>query len=211
MYTPSHFKQEDLAAIHELIERVGFASIVTVTADGLTATHAPVLFDPSRGEHGVLRGHIARANAQWKSSLPAQVAMAIFAGPNSYVSPNWYASKREHGRVVPTWNYVAVHAHGPIEFSEDRDLLLDIVTCLTDKHERDSEHPWKVSDAPADYIEAMLKAIIAFELRITRIEASWKLSQNKTDADRVGVIAGMEARSSDVLAEMRRLYSRENK
>jgi transcriptional regulator len=206
MYTPSHFNQQDLAAIHELIEGVGFASIVTVTADGLTATQAPVLFDSTRGDHGILRGHIARANAQWKSSLASHEALAIITGANGYVSPNYYASKREHGRVVPTWNYVAVHAHGAIEFSEDRGGLLDIVTRLTDKHERNSEHPWKVTDAPADYIEAMLKAIIAFELRITRIEANWKLSQNKTDADRAGVIAGMEARGSEVLEEMRKLY-----
>ena len=209
MYTPSHFKQEDLASIHELIERVGFASIITVTAEGLTATHAPVLFDATRGEHGVLRGHVARANAQWKSSLPSHQAMAIFAGANGYVSPNWYASKREHGKVVPTWNYVAVHAHGNIEFSEDRDLLLDIVTRLTEKHEQASERPWKVSDAPADYIEAMLKAIVAFELHITRIEASWKLSQNKTDADREGVLAGMEERGSEVLGEMRKVHRRD--
>src|SRR5581483_11204826 len=143
MYTPKHFKQEDLAVVHEAMTRSGFVSLVTQTESGLSATQAPVIFNPKEGEFGVLRGHIARANEQWKISVADREAMAIFTGPNGYVSPNWYASKREHGRVVPTWNYVAVHAHGKVVFSEDRELLRDIVTKLTEKHEANSEHPWK--------------------------------------------------------------------
>ena len=203
MYTPSHFKQEDLAAIHELMTRTGFVSLVTQTASGLTATQAPVLFDANDGEHGTLRGHIARANEQWKISLPEREALAIFTGPNGYVSPNWYAAKREHGRVVPTWNYTAVHAHGMVRFSEDRELLREIVTRLTTKHEAQSEQPWKVSDAPAEYIDGLLRAIIAFEMPITRIEASWKLNQNRSEADRRGAMEGLEQRGNAVSLEMR--------
>ena len=207
MYTPSHFKQEDVSAVHEMMRLIGFVSLVTNTAHGLIATQAPILFDPSEGDYGIIRGHIARANSQWKEILVSREALAIFTGPSAYISPNWYAAKREHGKVVPTWSYIAIHAYGEIAFSEDRDKLLDIVTRLTDVHESSFEHPWKVSDAPVDYIEAMLKAIIAFEMKITRIESSWKLSQNRSEADRAGVLAGLRDRREAVLKEMERLYA----
>ena len=148
---------------------------------------------------------MSRANLQWKASSPQEEGLAIFVGPNGYISPQWYASKRQHGRVVPTWNYVAVHAYGPVTFSEDRTLLLNIVTRLTEKHEKSFELPWKVGDAPADYVEAMLKAIVAFEMPIARIEASWKLSQNKTEADRNGALTGLKQRGMDVAEEMEKL------
>lgn len=203
MYTPSHFKQEDLAVLHEAMERIGFVSLVTSTSEGLLATQAPVLLDR---EGGILRGHIARANLQWKLAMPDARALAIFSGPNGYISPNWYATKREHGRVVPTWNYIAIHAHGHVRFSEDRDLLLDIVTRLTDKHEARSEQPWRVSDAPAEYVESMLKAIVAFEFHITRLEANWKLSQNRSEEDREGTIEGLSERNELIAEEMRSYY-----
>ena len=208
MYTPRHFKQEDRAAIHDMLARIGFVSLVTSTASGLVATQAPVLLDPDEGEHGTLRGHIARANEQWKRALPEHEGLAIFAGPNGYVSPQWYAAKREHGRVVPTWNYVALHVYGRVRFSEDRDLLLNIVTRLTEKHEGKFEHPWKVSDAPADYIEGMLRAIIAFEMPISRIEGSWKLSQNRSEADRIGAMEGLKALGNEVSGEMAKTFPR---
>ncbi len=206
MYIPSYFKPEEIAAVHEMMARTGFVSLVTNTADGLVATQAPVLLDPAAGEHGVLRGHIARANPQWKTALAEQEALAIFTGPHGYVSPQWYASNREHGRVVPTWNYAVVHAYGPVTFSGDRDLLLEIVTRLTEKHEAGFEHPWKVSDAPADYIEGLLKAIVAFKMPITRLEASWKLSQNKSEADRRGVTEGLQERGEKIAEEMEKMY-----
>lgn len=206
MYTPPHFKQEDLSNIHELMTRTGFASLVTQTANGLIATQAPLLFDPQNGEFGTLRGHISRANEQWKISLTDHEGLAIFVGPNGYVSPNWYESKREHGRVVPTWNYIAVHAHGIVRFSEDRALLRDIVTRLTEKHEAASPQPWKVSDAPEDYIEKQLGGIIAFEMQISRVESSWKLSQNRSDADRKGAMQGLEERGNAVSAEMEKAF-----
>lgn len=187
-----------------MMRHIGLVSLVTTTPHGLVATQAPVLFDAD-ADHGVLRGHIARANSQWKDTPAGTEALAIFTGPNAYISPNWYAAKREHGKVVPTWNYIAIHAYGEIHFSEDRDKLLDIVTRLTEAHESSLEHPWKVGDAPADYIEAMLKAIIAFEVKITRIESSWKLSQNRSEADRAGAMAGLQQRGEEVAKEMERL------
>ena len=213
MYIPPYFKQEDLAAIHERMAGTGFVSLVTNTATGLIATQAPVLFEAGRGQHGTLYGHIARANVQWKTALADEDALAIFTGPNGDVSPQWYAAKREHGRVVPTWNYVAVHAYGRIRFSEDRDRLLSIVTRLTEKHEAGFEHPWKVSDAPEDYVDGLLKAIVAFEMPISRIEASWKLNQNRSEADRTGAMAGMKEQGNDVAGEMEKTFSdkRQNK
>lgn len=210
MYVPSHFRQEDLASVHELMARVGFVSLVTATTDGMVATQAPVLCDTRDGEYGTVRGHIARANLQWKNADTTREALAIFVGPNGYISPQWYESKREHGRVVPTWNYVAVHAYGKITFSEDRELLLNIVTRLTEKHEAGREHPWKLNDAPADYIEGMLRAIVAFELPISRIEASWKLSQNRSEADRDGTIRGLTGRGEAIAEEMEKLYRRKD-
>lgn len=209
MYIPHHFNQEDLATIHERMASCGFVSLVTNTAHGLMATHAPVLFQAGQGEHGILRGHVARANPQWETALADEDALAIFLGPNGYVSPQWYAAKREHGRVVPTWNYVTVHAYGRIRFSDDRELLLDIVTRLTEKHEASFEHAWKVSDAPPDYVDGMLKRIVAFEMPISRIEASWKLSQNRSDADRIGAIEGLQEQGNAVAGEMEKTLKRE--
>lgn len=211
MYIPSHFKPEDLATVHELMGRTGFVSLVTNTAGGMVATQAPVLFDATSGQHGILRGHIARANPQWKTALTEHEALAIFVGPNGYVSPRWYAAKREHGRVVPTWNYVAVHAYGQVRFSEDRELALKIVTKLTEKQEAGSEQPWKVSDAPAEYIDGLLKAIVAFEMTINRIDASWKLSQNRSEADRRGAMEGLKERGEKVAEEMEKIYRPERK
>ncbi len=207
MYTPSHFKQEDLSAIHEAMRRIGYVSLVTNTAHGLVATQAPVLLDAEGSEHGVLRGHIARANLQWKDTPERTEALAIFTGANAYISPSWYATKREHGKVVPTWNYIAIHAYGEIHFSDDRTQLLDIVTRLTEAHESSFQRPWKVSDAPAEYIEGLLRAIVAFEMKITRIESAWKLSQNRSDADRAGAMAGLHDRGEEVAKEMERLYA----
>lgn len=207
MYTPPHFRQDELATLHEAMDRIGVVSLVTSSAEGLVATQAPVLFDR---EHNTLRGHIARANTQWKMATPDAEALAIFVGPNGYISPNWYASKREHGRVVPTWNYLAIHAHGRVRFSDDRSLLLGIVTRLTDKHEAQSAQPWKVSDAPGDYIESMLKAIVAFELSITRLEASWKLSQNRSEADRNGAIQGLSDREEPIADVMKDYYRKQD-
>lgn len=198
MYTPPAFRENDPAALARMIREARLATLVTATSDGLIATPLPLILDETEGEHGALYGHVARANRQW--SLPAiGDALVIFQGPDAYVSPGWYASKREHGKVVPTWNYAAVHAYGPVEFFDDPDRLRLVVTRLTDLHERSRVEPWAVADAPEAFIEAQLKGIVGLRLQIGRIEGKVKMSQNRPAADRAGVAAGLA--ESDVPGE----------
>jgi transcriptional regulator len=192
MYNPPAFKENNVASIHEMILASRLANLVTSTAQGMIASPIPMILDVEKGRHGVLHGHVARANPQWRTR-PLGEALAIFMGPDAYVSPSWYATKRETGKVVPTWNYVAVHAYGQIEFFEDADRLLRVVTALTNRHEQGRAQSWSVSDAPADYIAAQLKGIVGIRLEITRLEGKRKLSQNRNAADRAGVIAGLRA------------------
>jgi transcriptional regulator len=192
MYVPPAFREDDLAALHAMIREAGLATLVTATAEGLVGTPLPLFLAPDEGPFGTLYGHVARANPQWR--LPASgEAMALFMGPDAYVSPSWYPSKQEHHRVVPTWNYVAVHAYGPAEFFDDADRLLEVVTRLTDRQERPRAEPWAVADAPAEFIRAQLKGIIGLRLPITRLDGKRKMSQNRNEADRRGVAAALAA------------------
>ncbi|WP_374384550.1 FMN-binding negative transcriptional regulator [Dongia sp.] len=193
MYNPSHFREERLDVLHEAITQARLCSLVTLGSDGLDASHIPVLLEAGEGAYGTLYGHLARGNPQWKQTDRTIEALAIFMGPDAYISPSWYAAKAEHGKVVPTWNFVTVHARGPIEFFDDRDRLLPLVTKLTDRHEGKRADPWKVSDAPADFIDGFLKAIVGFRLPIAKIEGKWKLSQNRSEADQRGVVDGLRA------------------
>jgi transcriptional regulator len=190
MYVPPAFREDDLAALHGTMQEARLANLVTATGEGLMATPLPLFLATKEGPYGTLYGHLARANRQWRLP-PAGEAMALFMGPDAYVSPSWYPSKQEHHRVVPTWNYVAVHAFGPAEFFEDADRLLDLVTRLTDLHERPRAEPWAVADAPPDFVRAQLKGIVGLRLPITRIEGKRKMSQNRPEADRRGVAAGL--------------------
>jgi transcriptional regulator len=166
------------------------ANVVTATEAGLHASAIPLVLDESDGPFGTLYGHVARPNIQWE--LPPQGdALAIFMGPDAYVTPSWYASKREHGKVVPTWNYTAVHAHGPIEFFEDEDRLLDVVTRLTNLHESSRPESWAVTDAPERFIKAQLRGIVGLRMTIVRLEAKQKMGQNRSAADRQGVATGL--------------------
>lgn len=192
MYVPPAFREDDLAALHGTMRDARLADFVTATAEGLIATPLPLFLAPEEGPYGTLYGHLARANAQWKLP-PTGDAMALFRGADAYVSPAWYPSKREHGKVVPTWNYVAVHAHGPAEFFDDADRLLDVVARLTDRHERPRAEPWAVTDAPEAFIRAQLRGIVGLRLPIARIEGKRKMSQNRSEADRRGVAAGLAA------------------
>ncbi len=198
MYVPTAFREDDLATVHAMIREARLASFVTATAEGLIATPLPLFLAPDEGPFGTLYGHMARANGQWKLS-PTGEAMALFTGPDAYVTPNWYASKQEHHRVVPTWNYVAVHAYGEVEFFDDAERLLGVVTTLTNLHEQASAKPWAVSDAPEDFIRAQLRAIVGLRLPIARLEGKRKMSQNRSAEDRAGVAAGLSAseRASD--------------
>ena len=192
MYIPAAFQDDDIASIHAAIRGTRLANLVTMTAEGLMATPIPLILETDVGPRGVLYGHVARANPQWRAA-PIGAAMAIFMGPDAYVSPSWYATKAETGKVVPTWNYVTVHATGPVEYFEDSGRLLDIVTRLTNRHEASQASPWKVSDAPESYLRSQLRGIVGVRLPITRLEGKRKLSQNRSSEDRAGVIEGLGA------------------
>lgn len=198
MYTPPAFRDEDRDSLKATIRAARLANFVTATADGLIATPLPLYLDESEGEHGVLHGHLARANPQWRVPVQGD-GLAIFMGPDAYVTPAWYATKQETGKVVPTWNYVAVHAYGPVEFFDDAAKLLEAVSRLTDRHEGGRAAPWAVSDAPPDFVQAQLRGIVGLRMPITRIEGKRKMSQNRNAADRAGVAAGLAAseRASD--------------
>ncbi len=199
MYIPAHFAPDE-ATVGELLRNHGAADLVTVTAEGLVATMLPLVYVPEAGQHGALHGHLARNNPQWK--LPAiGDALAIVRGPDAYISPSWYASKAEHGRVVPTWNYVTAHVYGRLVVHDDPDWTENLVRRLTAKHEADRAHPWSVDDAPRAFIDGQLRAIVGVELAITRIEAKAKLSQNRPTADVAGVIAGLRERGDTASAD----------
>jgi transcriptional regulator len=194
MYVPHHFQESRPEVLGAFMRAHPFATLVTLGEGGLIGTHLPMLWDPGPAPFGTLTGHIARPNPQAKGARKGVEALAIFSGAQAYISPNWYPSKREHGKVVPTWNYVAVHAYGPLTIIDDAEWLRRLVTRLTDVHEGHSAVPWKVSDAPASFIDQMLKGIVGIELRLTRLEGKWKLSQNRPEPDRAGTVAGLEAR-----------------
>jgi transcriptional regulator len=192
MYTPPTFRDDDRESLLATIRAARLANFVTATADGPMVTPLPLFLDESDGEHGVIYGHLAKANPQWRAP-PLGEGLAIFMGLDAYVTPAWYATKAETGKVVPTWNYVAVHAHGPVEFFHDPDRLLDAVTRLTKLYEQPRAAPWAVTDAPADFIAAQLRGIVGVRMPITRIEGKRKMSQNRNAADRAGVAAGLAA------------------
>jgi transcriptional regulator len=187
MYVPSHFAADE-AAVDELLTRNGAADLITATPDGLRATMLPFLYDKERR---ALLGHFARNNDHWKQPVLGD-ALVIVRGPDSYISPSWYPSKSEHGRVVPTWNYMTAHVHGALSIHDDVDWLADLVRRLTDLHEAGRPTPWSVDDAPEKYFLGQLRAIVGVEIAITSIEAKFKLSQNRPDADIDGVIEGLQ-------------------
>jgi len=192
MYIPPANAEQRLDVLHAFIRAHPLATLVTVSDAGLFASHLPVLLDPARGPYGTIEGHIARANPHHRLAT-AMEGLLVFLGPDAYVSPSWYAAKQEHGRVVPTWNYIAVHAYGAVRFRDDEAFLRSQVARLTAHHEARREHPWAVADAPASYIDAQLRAIVGVEVEISRLEGKWKMSQNRSEADIDGVIEGLSA------------------
>jgi transcriptional regulator len=188
MYIPPSNAEHRPEVLHDFIEAHPLGALVTASADGLFATHLPLVLHRARGTHGTLEGHVARANPHHRQASAAAGALVIFTGPDAYVSPAWYASKEEHGRVVPTWNYVAVHAYGVLRFVEDPAFVARHLRELTARHEAGRERPWDVSDAPAEFIAQQARAVVGVELAITRLEGKWKMSQNRPAADIDGVV-----------------------
>lgn len=204
MYVPPAFRDDDVKNIRATIRAARLANLITATADGPLATPMPLFLDESEGEHGVLYGHMAKANPHWQAP-PVGDALAIFMGPEAYVTPSWYATKQETGKVVPTWNYIAVHAYGPVEFFQESERLLDAVTRLTNIHETARATPWAVGDAPADFIAAQLRGIVGVRIPVTRFEGKRKMSQNRPEADRIRVAAGLAASDQPRDQEVARL------
>ena len=194
MYIPEHFRESRIDVMREFIARHSLGTLVAVTPAGIAANHIPMqLLSGSDTGLGVLRGHIARANPLWRAVPAASAVLAIFTGPDHYISPSWYPSKREHGKAVPTWNYATVHVQGTIRFIEDEIWLYQLVESLTDAHEQHNADRWRITDAPADYIAGMVRAIIGFEIQVSGIEGKFKASQNRPAADRAGVAAALRA------------------
>ncbi len=193
MYLPPAFAMDDVDQVAEFVRAVGAADFVTYDGERLVSSTLPVIWDRSVGEHGRLLAHLALMNDQWRTARVDVPALAIVHGPQAYVSPSWYPSKREHGRAVPTWNYASAHFTGPVTFHSDAEWLRDVVTRLTDAHEDGRADRWQVSDAPPAYIDGQLRAIVGVELLVDRVEAKAKLSQNRSTADQSGVLAGLRA------------------
>jgi transcriptional regulator len=191
MYIPRHNEEKRVSVMHSLIVSRPLGTLVTLSASGLFASHIPMILEDDGSQFGVLKGHISRANTQWKDFIPTVDALAIFAGHQHYITPTWYPGTKEHGREVPTWNYVVVHAYGPLKVIQDDHWLLMNVEKLTNVHEAASPVPWKVTDAPQDFIKSQLKGIVGLELPIQRLEGKWKVSQNRTERERDGVVDGL--------------------
>jgi transcriptional regulator len=196
MYLPTHFEQHDAAALAALMREHPLAALVTLQDGQPTADHIPLEYDAATK---TLRGHVARANPLWRVAA-GQPVLAIFSGPQAYVSPNWYASKAATHKVVPTWNYTVVHAHGVLRALDEAPWVHALVSRLTAHHEAPQPVPWAVADAPEDYVQQMLRAIVGIEIPVERLVGKWKVSQNRSAADRQGVVAGLQAGDADARA-----------
>jgi transcriptional regulator len=199
MYQPTHghFREDRVEVQHALIRAHPFGAMVTLGPEGLVANHFPFIVDAEASPLGTLRGHMARANGQWKDLDGSQEALVIFQGAHRYITPSWYPAKAETGKVVPTWNYALVHVYGRPRIVEDRDWLLRHVSELSDTNEASMPVPWSVSDAPEEFVGALLKAIVGIEIQITRIEGKWKTSQNQPETSREGVVRGLTAQGDE--------------
>lgn len=211
MYQPSHHREDRLEIQHALIRAHPLGTLVTMTKAGLVANALPFILDSSQGPNGTLQAHLARANSQWRDCDPGVDALVIFQGPESYITPSWYATKQETGKVVPTWNYAIVQASGPMRTIEDRDWLAVQTAALTATQEGARAEPWAVSDAPPAFVEAQIKGIVGIEIPISRIEGKWKVSQNRPEADRRGVVEGLRTAGDPASEAMANLVRESSK
>lgn len=193
MYIPPQFREERPEVLAQAMRRIQFATLVTAGPAGLEISHVPMILKDAGGGERILLTHVSRANPHWKAVATQTESVAIFQGPQAYISPSWYATKREHGKVVPTWNYIAVHARGHLEAIEDPAWLHAHVTDLTRANESEREQPWEVTDAPVDYVSAQIRGIVGLRLSVARVEGAWKMIQHRSEGDRLGSIAGLEA------------------
>ena len=205
MYVPSHFEETRAEVLHALIHACPLATVVTLSADGINANHIPLHLSANDGRLGTLRGHVARANPMWSDRVERVEALAIFQGPHAYVSPSWYPAKREHGKVVPTWNYVVVHARGPLRVIDDPAWLRGQLEALVSRHEAASADPWSIADAPPDYVERMIGSIVGLEIAVSRLTGKWKVSQNQPVQNRAGVVQALQQLGDADALEMARL------
>ena len=204
MYIPAHFLIQNPQDIHTIIREHPLGALVTLGPDGLDANHIPFEFDPSQGTHGLLTAHVARANPVWQQCLNGADVLVIFRGNESYISPNWYPSKHETHRQVPTWNYEVVHVHGRLTVMDEEKFVRRVVARLTREHEASEPRPWKMGDSPPDYMAQMLKAVVGIQVEIQRIEAKAKLSQNREARDRLNAAETLLAKGAEALGKAMR-------
>jgi transcriptional regulator len=208
MYTPQHHAETDVSVLHALIRAHPLATWATYGDGEVVVNHIPMLLDTARGELGTLFGHVARANDVWRQFSKTVPSVVAFQGAESYITPSWYPTKHAHGKAVPTWNYVVVHAHGVPRVIEDKAWFLRRLNELTDTHESSQAVRWKVADAPVEYIDRMLDNIVGLEIPIATLVGKWKVSQNRPDADKRGVVAGLLAKGGPAANEMADLVER---
>jgi transcriptional regulator len=208
MYIPQHFAETDRSVLHALIGAHPLGTWVTAGDDGLIANHIPFMVDAARGENGMLLAHVARANPIWRTFSATMPSLVVFQGADAYISPSWYPSKRAHGKVVPTWNYAVVHAYGMPRAIEDRGWLRAFLDKLVAVHETPLPAPWKVADAPADFVDSMLAMIVGIEIPIDRLVGKWKVSQNRPEPDKAGVIEALTAQGDQESVAMADLVRR---
>lgn len=208
MYTPSHFEETRIEVLHGLMRKHPLAAVVTTEKSGCVANHVPIEVDASASPLGTLSGHFARANPAWRDHDPEREVLVIFQGPDSYISPSWYPSKRETGKALPTWNYAVVHAYGPLRVIDDVVWLRGFLNRLTDTNEAGRPDRWRIDDAPPDYVEKLLHGIVGFEIPIARAQGKWKMSQNRTREDRRGAAAGARCEGEPGAAAVAALMER---
>ena len=208
MYQPPHFREDRIEIQHALIKAHPLGLLVTNGHSGLIANPIPFALAPTASSLGTSRAHLSRANPQWKDFDPAQEVLVVFQGVETYITPSWYEAKREHGKVVPTWNYAIVQAYGRMKTIDDPAWLLQQITAITDVQEASRAEPWSVNDAPSDFLAGQLKGIVGIEIEITRIEGKWKVSQNKPEADRRGDAEGLRVAGDETAHRMAELVDK---
>lgn len=191
MYVPKHFEEPKVEVMHELIRERPLATVVTMSSQGLNANHIPLHLSTGAAPFGTLRGHVARSNPMWSDLQTGIEALVIFHGPDAYISPSWYATKQESGKVVPTWNYAVVHAYGTLQVIDDASWVRNQLEALTAHNEQNFTAPWAVSDAPRDFTEKLIAAVVGIEIVISRLSGKWKVSQNQPAQNQAGVIDGL--------------------